>query len=42
MLSLLKQKNRLEEDEIVDLVRGVSYGVRYIHKMGYIHRDLKP
>ena len=40
--SMLKNRNRLEESEIVGVIKGISEGVRYIHRMGYIHRDIKP
>ena len=42
LLSKFKGRNRLEEEEIKPIVKGICEGMRYVHGMGYVHRDMKP
>lgn len=38
----LKGKSRLEEREVQPIAKGVCEGLRFMHRMGFIHRDIKP
>ena len=38
----LKKHHRLEEAEVRDITRQTADGLRIIHSMGYVHRDIKP
>ncbi|MBD0282911.1 MAG: serine/threonine protein kinase [Thermoleophilaceae bacterium] len=39
---LLRERKRLEIEETVQVVRDACHGLDYAHRMGVVHRDVKP
>jgi serine/threonine-protein kinase len=40
--NLYKLRPTVDEDELVDLLRGVAAGLAVAHQAGYVHRDITP
>ena len=37
-----KEGNPLSDEECARIVKGIFEGLNHIHKMDYVHRDIKP
>jgi serine/threonine protein kinase len=39
---ILKERTKVTEDKLIEILIPIMDGIEYIHERGYIHRDIKP
>ncbi len=42
LLEKIKSNHKFTKEEIISIIKGISYAIQHLHKNNIMHRDLKP